>query len=119
MNNEFLGGNMANKLTYTGTLYNNHVERNKEWIETAQNLQEVKLVLKNLKKEEELLLENLKKLSEGVDSRGGAFVFSKGMRKGGIDYKLAAEVENIDFEPYRKEDVEYWKLDVVLALESK
>lgn len=108
-----------NSLKIKSSLHKNYVERDEIWERVARELYIVKQKVKEFKKEEDALLESLKQLSYGINSKGEQFIFTKINNKGRIDYKLMSEVENIDCEPYRKESTESWKLEPVLTFNTK
>ena len=105
---------MENKLRISVNVYPNHVQRTDKWIEVAQELYDLRLLLKHLSLREKQLVDQLKVLSNQESSKGDNFVFTKSKRAGLINYKLAQEILNIDFEPYRNDPVEMWKLEALI-----
>ncbi len=102
-----------NKLSITH--HNDHIERDRLWLETARKLYELKLLIKTYEKEEAKTMASLKALSGGLSSKAGEFIFTKSMRKGGVVYKNIPELQGVDLEQYRKEETETWKLEPVLV----
>lgn len=83
------------------------------WVETADTLYHVRLKLKELREKEEILLDSLKEMSNYKNAFGGPFIFTASMRKGAVDYELVPELQGVDLERYRKEQVANWKLQRV------
>lgn len=96
--------------------YPDHKERDREWIEVAEECRRIQALRKGLEEQENELFCRLKELSEGMSSKGGGFIFTKIMRKGGVDYSKIINLEGMDLDPYRKEQVESWKLDQIVTL---
>lgn len=87
--------------------------RGRCWIETASQLYEARIKLKELREQEEKLCNELKDLSDYKNAYGGNYLFTVSMRKGAVDYEVVPELKGIDLEPYRKEDVSSWKLQKI------
>jgi hypothetical protein len=62
---------------------------------------------------EKTLLDKLKEACGCKDFIAGGYVFQKCMRAGSIDYQALLKDFKVDVEPYRKEEVEMWKLSYV------
>lgn len=89
------------------------VSRSNEWIAVAQQAYEYQLMIKDLEKKHKLAMDRLKILSEGKTSHGGGFLLAKEIRKGSISFQDIPVLAGMDLEPYRKTDVEYWKLSKI------
>ena len=83
------------------------------WIETASQLYDTRLKLKELRLQEENLCTELKDLSDYKNAFGGSYLFTVSMRKGAVDYEIVPEIKGVDLEKYRKEDVANWKLQKI------
>jgi len=84
-----------------------------KWISKAEKLYDIKSQIKNLYEKADLLMEELKELSNNKSAFGGNFLFMLSFRKGGIDYEVIPELKQVDLEQYRKEQVAMWKLDKI------
>lgn len=87
-----------------------------EFTTKARELYEISEQLKQLEERKAIVQEELKTISNNEAAHGGGFRFFYQVRKGSIDYKSAAMVHYSaeDLEPFRKEEVKYWKLDLEL-----
>lgn len=104
-----------NKITAQISFYEDHIQRNELWLETARKLYELKMLIKTYEKEESKTMASLKALSGGMSSKAGEFIFTKSMRKGGVDYKKIPELQGVDLGLYRKVETETWKLEPILV----
>ena len=86
------------------------ITRNKEWIDVAAKLHEIKEKIAFLEQEESKLSTQLKELSEHKDSCGGGFEYKTTERLGSVNYKDIPELKDIDLSPYRKDSVSSWRL---------
>jgi hypothetical protein len=91
-----------------------YVQRDAYWASRAHQLMKIKRSIEDLERVQFKLAEELKKLSEGVNSFGGGFRYTKSMRKGAVDYRIVPELIGVNLEPYRGDKVEVWKLSMEL-----
>lgn len=89
------------------------VKRNYEWLETAQELYNIKMMIKDLDTKEKTLSELLRSLSNDEDARGGKFMYFREQRKGSINYELIPHLKGVNLESFRKQNVIIWKLRMV------
>lgn len=89
-----------------------YTQRKAEWINKAKELFELQERRREYEKLEHETHEELKDLSQGISSKGGGFKFTKGFRKGAIEYSAIPELQGIDLELYRKDSVPVWKLEL-------
>jgi len=85
-------------------------EMNKEWEEKAQRLWEIEEAMKRDTRLAKELKDELKILSEGLNSRAGSYRLVSSNRKGTIDYGLVPELAGKDLECYRKAATKAWSL---------
>lgn len=95
-------------------LYEGYTVRDALWVSVAKELRRLQEVRRSVEQQESQLMNELKKLSEGVNSRADGFIFTKSIRKGTIEYKDIPELKGIDLERYRKASIETWKLEQIL-----
>jgi lipopolysaccharide export LptBFGC system permease protein LptF len=91
-------------------LYANAIERSDVWIAKARELAHLKASIKQLEARELLISQQLKDLSQGVDSKGGGYVFSCSFRKGSVQYKNIPQLKGVNLEQFRGREIETWKL---------
>lgn len=84
--------------------------RRGRWSEVAAELGAIKERLTELNRENKLLTQELKSLSDGLTSRDKNYLFRKEYRPGKVAWELLCELEGIDKEEYRNEDEEVWRL---------
>lgn len=87
-------------------------EQGHDWQAKAQKLWELEESLRVNTKLAKELKDDLKRLSEGRNSRAGQFLFVASNRKGSIDYSLIPELRDKDLECYRKPPSQNWSLSV-------
>ena len=92
----------------------NIFSKDSRWVKKATELKLVQQSRKEIEESEKQLLAELKDLSGFEPSKGGQFRFDYVMRKGSVEYKNIPELKNVDLEAYRKEEVQVWKLEIVL-----
>lgn len=80
------------------------------WITVAKEAYEAQQIKQEAAERERKALEQLKELSKHRSASAGDFVFALSYRKGSVDYSSIPELESIDLERYRKEEVMTWKL---------
>ena len=80
------------------------------WISTAREAFEAQQIKQEAAEKERKLLDQLKVLSKNKSAAAGDFVFALSYRKGSVDYSAIPELESIELDRYRKEDVLTWKL---------
>ena len=78
------------------------VKAHKLW-ETEENLRTNTKLAKELK-------DDLKRLSEGYNSKRGSFKFVSSIRRGSIDYSLIPELKDRNLECFRKPPSQMWSL---------
>lgn len=88
-----------------------YITRDQAWIELARHAYDIQQKRKELEKVEKDLLEELKAKSDHMPSKGGNFVFQINYRKGSVDYKAIPELQGVNLDAYRKEEVAQWKLN--------
>lgn len=71
------------------------------WLQTRKSL---------MNEEEESLREKIVSACDGENSRGFGMKANKIVKKGSINYQAIPELKDVDFEKYRKEGSEYWKI---------
>ena len=81
-----------------------------EWTLLSDQWRDVKRQMESLEAREDMLRDRLIELSDGKNSMGNGIRIQKVIRKGGYDYKKAAESTGINLEPYRKPSVEMWRI---------
>lgn len=84
-----------------------------QWLETADDLFRVKMQLKRLREKDSVLSKKLKGLSGGKTAKRGRYEYACSARKGSVNYAVVPQLQGINLEPYRKPDVQTWKLQVV------
>jgi hypothetical protein len=83
------------------------------WISVADDL------FKSLRKRKRLdvrckkLSKELQGLSDDRTTKRGRYEYRLIPRKGAIEYSRIPELKDVDLEPYRKEEVKTWKLEVI------
>ena len=86
----------------------------KAWIRTADELFKVGRKRKRLDKKYKKLSKELQKRSDNQTTKKGRYKYRLIPRKGAIDYRQIPELEEVDLEGYRKDEVDTWKLEVVV-----
>lgn len=94
-------------------LHSDHIKRNSEWIKVAKELYDAQQMKKHFTSIALSLSDKLKKLSNNENSKGGEFLYTAIMTKGGVEYSLIPELQNVDLEQYRKESTMRWKLSKI------
>lgn len=89
------------------------IEQSEQWIVLAQQAYDYAHMIKELEAKHKQTLDQLKRVSAGKTSHGGGYLFAKELRKGSIAYNEIPFLMGVDLEPYRKPDVEYWKLSKI------
>ena len=89
------------------------LEKDVEWLETADELFKIKMKAKRLREKDSILSKKLQSLSDGQTAKRGRYEYSCNPRKGAVDYKSVPQLQNVDLEPYRKASIKTWKLQVV------
>jgi len=84
-----------------------------KWISSAEAVYKLQQKRKKIEEMERAAIEELKILSQDKTTVGGKFLFAKEERKGSIDYKAVPVLRGLDLEPYRKENVIYFKLSII------
>ena len=96
------------------TFHDAAIERDEKWVAKAREYAVIKKTLKELQENEKRLQAELIELSEGVDSRGGGYIFTCKPRLGAVQYKLIPELEGVDLDQYRGKSVDVWKIEMEL-----
>ena len=91
-------------------MYANAIERDGIWIDKARELARLKQSIKQLEAMELLVSQQLKELSNGVDAKGGGYIFACTYRKGSVQYKDIPELKSVNLDQFRGPAVETWKL---------
>lgn len=86
-------------------------ERDGVWVSKAKEYAIVKQTLRELQNTERRLQTELRELSQGVDSKGGGYIFTCTLRKGVVRYEDIPELKNVDLDRFRSEPVEVWKIE--------
>ena len=85
-------------------------ERDKEWATRAEALWEIEERIREETKIAKGLKDELKSLSDGLNSRCGEFMFTGSTRKGLVDYGMIPELSGVDLDRYRKNPTVAWSL---------
>ena len=111
-------GSITMLLLSTGTnaitFHDAAIERDEKWVAKAREFAIVKKTMKELRETEDRLQKELIELSEGVDSRGGGYIFTCTPRLGSVQYKDIPELKDVNLERYRGESVDVWKIEMEL-----
>lgn len=81
-----------------------------DWMVVANQLYELRMVIKDLEVKEKTLKHQLIELSEGQSRYNDDFLFQRLEAAGRIDYAKLLKDNPVDVEPYRKDPVISWKL---------
>ena len=76
-----------------------------EWLTKAKEWREIHRVLQEMKTTEETLRKELIELSKGQSFIGGGVQLKHGVSKGRVNYKDIPELDGVDIENYRGEDI--------------
>jgi len=87
------------------------VEEVSSEVKAAQKLWEIKQQLKELKKVEDKLTEELKRVAQGKTASFGEYIFLLKSRKGNVQYAHIPELDNVDLELYRGAEIQYFELN--------
>jgi putative phage-type endonuclease len=85
-------------------------ERGELWSSRAKMLWEIEERIRADEKIAKELKEELKQMSEGVNSRAGEYRFQVSSRRGLINYGAVPELKDVDLEKYRKSATKTWRL---------
>ena len=91
-------------------LFPGHFDRDETWAQTAEALFQLQQARKELERQEDLFIAALKSLSDGVNSKGSGYAYSRTERLGSVNYTKIEVLKLINLELYRKPTVEIWKL---------
>jgi putative phage-type endonuclease len=89
------------------------IERDKVWETIANDLMNVKNIIKNYQLQESLLEEKLKELSHDKNSFCGEYKYTKSFKKGAVNYSVIPELKDVDLEKYRKNSSTMWRISKV------
>src|ERR1700759_496392 len=79
-------------------------------LSNASALQDIRRRIKELEKAEEMTKSTLFKLRGELNSRRCNMKFTRGLRKGAVEYDKIPELKAINLEQYRKEPVQFWRI---------
>lgn len=65
-----------------------------------------------IKEEESFLLSQAILFADGAPAMGEGIYLAHKTRRGAVDYKKIPELNSVDLEQFRREDVKYWSLDL-------
>lgn len=88
------------------------IRKDLKWISNAALVHKLQQKRKKIEEAERKALEELKILSKDETCAGGGYLFAKEERKGTVDFKSIPILRGLDLEPYRKENITYWKLSI-------
>lgn len=80
------------------------------WRNAAQQWRDIQQELVSLQAREEEVRASLIHLSGNTNCKGCGIKISRNIRKGNIDYKSIPELQGMDLEPYRKANIESWRI---------
>lgn len=80
------------------------------WTLYAEKWQEVQEKKKKLEEQEDHLRKQLIFLSGECNARGAGVTLCQVKRRGNIDYSKIPQLQGIDLEPYRKDNINSWRL---------
>lgn len=83
-----------------------------QWIEGSKDWMETKKQLKLLEEKEAKQRQYLIQLAGNQNCKGNGVSLTKIVRKGTIDYERVPVLKGYDLEPYRKNNIETWRLGV-------
>jgi len=86
---------------------------NQSLVALAQEAFNAKEMRKKYEDLEKQLIDKLKDACGYKDFIEGGYVFQKSYRQGSVDYAALLKDFKIDVAPYRKEEVEMWKLSYI------
>jgi putative phage-type endonuclease len=81
-----------------------------QWEMIANDWKNTVKKLKGCQDEEKRLRDILISMSDDKSSMGAGIKLSKRTRRGSIDYDKIPELENVDFDRYRKPSIDYWNI---------
>lgn len=85
----------------------------KSLLELAQEAFAAKEMRKHYEELENQLLQELKETCGYTNFIVGSYVFEKSVRSGSLDYKAIIKDYKVDVAPYKKDDVETWRLSCI------
>lgn len=77
---------------------------------TAKQLWGIKQQIKELKKIEDMLTEELKAVANGKTTEFGDYIYTLKSRKGSVLYATIPELKGVNLDMYRGEDITYFEL---------
>lgn len=86
---------------------------NEAWSQSAKELHNIKIQIKQLEEIEAELRDKLITLSDGQTRQDDTFIFETYIRKGSIEYAKIPVLKTIDLEQYRKEPQVCWQLKLI------
>lgn len=93
--------------------YKDYVKQNNAWELKAEKLFEIQKLKSHYTKLSSQLSKELIDLSGKQNCVGSRFVFHSYTRKGSIDYTSIPELQHINLDIFRKDDIQLWKLENV------
>lgn len=97
-------------LTEPSLTDDDYIERDQEWITLADGLFYLKKKIKQLQSDAKEYENQLKRLSDNRNSRGGSYSYTQSTSKGTIDYSSIPELNEVDLDIYRKDPIIRWNL---------
>ena len=76
-----------------------------EWLKKAKEWREIHASLQAVKEKEEKLRKELIELSQGQSFIGGGVQLKHGTSKGRVNYKAIPELQGVNLEDYRGDDI--------------
>ena len=83
------------------------------WLDHANRLREIDMLLKSLTSEKELIRKDLIEDASGQSSKGFGISLSKTFSNGRVDYKKIPELKGVDLDKYRSNPKESWRLNLL------
>ena len=80
------------------------------WLMAATDWTKANEELEELKSKEKEAREVLIQLSENQNTIGQGVRLQRILRKGAVDYKAVPELKDVNLEPYRKDNIESWRI---------
>ena len=91
--------------------YSNLVKQNDVWDEQAERLHHLQKMRLFYSKLYSKAIDELIHLSGEQNCIGKEFIFRSHDRVGAVDYKNIEQLQYVDLDKYRKEDITIWKLE--------
>lgn len=98
---------------YKNIINENWLQLSNEWIQLRPEIETIKARLNELELREQNIKDSLVHLADKECAEGGGIRLHKTVRKGHVDYSKVPEIRGIDLEPYRKEPIESYRVEVI------